>query len=167
MGQLHFATFLNQNEFVEYIEDTPEQQRQFFEVLKEGRPQRMFADLDCEGLSINRIHLLEQWQMLIQRVFKDVGLEYNQNYVKLLNSSGNKISFHWSYLGKSFKNSEEQKLFWQYVEHIIEQEYPELCFLRTRSDNKMELMNFLDISVYSKNRAMRTYHSHLIFKIYN
>ena len=157
-GNFHFTTFFAQDELVEFIEETPPEQRQYYEVLTEGNPQRMFADLDGEGLTISDIDVLVVWSKLMQQVFKDVNLTYDTKKVRILKSKGKKISYHWSYL-KSFRNSDEQKLFWKYVEHIIERDYTELCFLRTRSDNKMELMNVLDISVYSKNRAFRTYHS--------
>jgi hypothetical protein len=118
----------------------------------------MFADLDGEGLSVSRVELLDKWEKLMQQVFVDVGMDYKANRVRWLQSSGEKISYHWSY-NESFKNCDDQKLFWKYVEHVIERDYSELCFLRTRADDKMELMTVLDISVYSKERAFRTYNS--------
>ena len=157
-GNYHFTTFFAQDEFVEFIEETPENDRHFYEVLSEGRGQRMFADLDGEGLSINSTQLLVSWQELMIKIFAHMRLIYDKQKVRILKSRGEKISFHWSYL-ESFKNSDDQKLFWKYVEHVIENEHPDLCFLRTRADGKMELMNVLDISVYSKNRAFRTYWS--------
>ena len=159
-GNFHFTTFKDQEDFMEYILECSEDERQFFEVLKADRPQRMFADLDGEGLAITREQLYALWGKLMIRVFDDVGLTFKKKNVRILNSTGDKISAHWSYLGLSFRNSEEQKVFWKYVEHIIEQSYSDLCFLRTRADNKMELMTVLDIAVYSKNRAMRTIYSH-------
>jgi hypothetical protein len=157
-GNFNFTTFFAQDEFVEFIEETPEKDRHFYEVLRGGQPQRMFADLDGEGLSVSRIELLDKWEKLMQQVFVDVGMDYKANRVRWLQSSGEKISYHWSY-NESFKNCDDQKLFWKYVEHVIERDYSELCFLRTRADDKMELMTVLDISVYSKERAFRTYNS--------
>jgi hypothetical protein len=157
-GDFNFTTFFAQDEFVEFIEETPEKDRHFYEVLRGGQPQRIFADLDGEGLSVSRIELLDKWEKLMQQVFVDVGMDYKANRVRWLQSSGEKISYHWSY-NESFKNCDDQKLFWKYVEHVIERDYSELCFLRTRADDKMELMTVLDISVYSKERAFRTYNS--------
>ena len=71
-------------------------------------------------------------------VFQDTDLTFKPSSVRLLNSTGDKISGHWSYLGLSFKNSEEQKEFWLYVDFIIERDYPKLCFLRKRADEKLE-----------------------------
>ena len=159
-GNFHFTSFSDQDEFLDFISECKEEERQFFEVLRENKPQLMFADLDGEGLSITRIQLYEEWESLMKRVFNDTGLTFKQSNVRLLNSTGDKISGHWSYLGLSFKNSEEQKEFWLYVDFIIERDYPQLCFLRKRADEKLELMNVLDIAVYSKNRAMRTIYSH-------
>jgi phage/plasmid-associated DNA primase len=159
-GKFHFTTFSNQNEFINYINETNESERCYFEVLKADTPQRMFADLDGEGLCITREELILQWELLMISIFNEIGLTFNKQNVRLLNSAGEKISLHWSYIGLSFHNSDEQKEFWKYVEHIIETKHTDMCFLRIRADTKMELMNVLDISVYSKNRAMRTIYSH-------
>ena len=159
-GNFHFTSFSDQDEFLDFISECKEEERQFFEVLMAGKPQLMFADLDGAGLSITRVELYEEWEILMKQVFNDTGLTFKPSNVRLLNSTGDKISGHWSYLGLSFKNSEEQKEFWLYVDFIIERDYPKLCFLRKRADEKLELMNVLDIAVYSKNRAMRTIYSH-------
>ena len=48
-NNFYFTTFFAQDEFVEFIEETPPNQRHFYEVLTEKQPQRMFADIDGEG----------------------------------------------------------------------------------------------------------------------
>ena len=101
-GNYHFTTFLSQDEVVDFIEETPEENRHFYEVLTDSKPQRMFADLDGEGLTINKTQLLKSWTKLMKQVFNDVGLFYDDKKVKILKSRGDKISFHWSYL-ESFK----------------------------------------------------------------
>ncbi len=159
-GSFHFTTFKSQDDFLEYLEDCKNPDRQFFEVLKADTSQRMFADLDGEGLTITKEQLYETWEKLMKQVFKDVGLIFKKSNERILQSTGDKISAHWSMLGLSFKNCSEQKVFWQYVEHVIETDYPELCFMRSRADDKLELMNVLDLSVYGKNRPMRTIYSH-------
>ena len=159
-GNFHFTSFTDQDEFLDFISECEEEDRQFFEVLLAGKPQLMFADLDGAELSITREALYAEWQILMKKVFKDMGLTFKPSNVRLLNSTGDKISAHWSYSGLSFENSEKQKEFWLYVDFIIERDHPNLCFSRKRADEKLELMNVLDIAVYSKNRAMRTIYSH-------
>ena len=46
----HFGSFKDQEEFVEYIEESKESDRQFFEILQADKPQLMFADLDGQGV---------------------------------------------------------------------------------------------------------------------
>lgn len=159
-GNFHFATFNDQDMFLDYINETAEEDRCYFEVLQQGAPQRMFADIDGEGLNITKVELVNQWSDMMSSIFNELGLIFNIREVKWLVSSGEKISFHWSYTGCIFESCDQQKVFWKYVEHVIETRYPSLCFLRTRADSKMELMTVLDISVYSKNRPMRTIYSH-------
>lgn len=162
-GRFQFTSFVDQECFLDFINETPPEQRCFFEVLLEGKPQWMFADLDGEGLTITQEELYKQWSKLMEQIFESVGLKLNSRNVRLLNSTGDKISGHWSYLGDLvFENSEKQKEFWQYVESVIESSYPDLCFLRTRQDGKMELKTVLDLGVYSKNRPMRTIYSHKV-----
>lgn len=159
-GNYKFTSFTDQESFLDFMfEDCEAKDRQFYEVLLADKPQRMFADIDGEGLTITKEEVLTLFEKLMKMVFEAVHMPYKKKYVRVLCSTGKKISFHWSYLGGlTFKNSEEQKEFWKYVEYIIESdpEFADLCFLRTRSDNKMELKNVLDLGVYSKNRAMRT-----------
>jgi len=163
-GMYHFTTFPDQDSFLDFIDECDPSDRCFFEVLKAENPQLMFADLDGEGLSITRETMYDQWEKLMKQVFADVKLDFNPDHVRLLDCTGAKISGHWSYnpsYGRQgFRNSEEQKKFWKYVEHVIERDYPDLCFLRTRVDGKMELMTVLDIGVYSRNRAMRAIYCH-------
>jgi phage/plasmid-associated DNA primase len=156
----HFASFVDQDEFMDFVMECAEPDRQFFEILSAERPQLMFADLDGEGLAITRDALYVEWDGLMRKVFGACGLKFDSTCVRLLNSTGDKISGHWSYLGLSFKSCVEQKAFWLYVDWVIEREHPNLCFMRKRVDDKLELMNVLDIGVYSRNRAMRTIYSH-------
>jgi len=160
-GNFKFTSFTDQEEFLDYLEECSEDDRQFFELLLADKPQKMFADLDGEGLTITKEEVLILFEKLMKMVFEAVHMPYKPKHVRILCSTGDKISFHWSYVGGLvFKNSDEQKEFWKYVESVIESSYPELCYLRTRSDGKLELKNILDLAVYSKNRAMRTILSH-------
>lgn len=161
-GKFEFGSFPDQEAFIEFINACDPVHRIFYEVLLADKPQRMFADLDGEGLTISNVEMYRQWQMLMRYVFPKLGMKFNSREVRVLNSTGEKISGHWSYLGKGyvFKNSQEQKAFWKYVESVIEQKYPDLCFTRVRADGKMELVTVLDTSVYSKNRPFRTIYSH-------
>jgi hypothetical protein len=161
-GNFKFTSFTDQETFLDFmLEECEAEARQFYELLLADKPQRMFADLDGEGLTITKAEVLALFEKLMIEAFEAVHMPYKKKYVRILCSTGEKISFHWSYLGGlTFKNSEEQKEFWKYVEFLIESdpsgEFANLCFLRTRADNKMELKNVLDLGVYSKNRAMRT-----------
>jgi hypothetical protein len=162
-GDYEFGSFGDQEAFIDYIEECKPVDRIFYEVLIANHPQRMFSDIDGEGLSITREEVYQQWEKLMSEVLSICGLaKYNVNKVKLLNSTGDKISGHWSYLpgDRVFRNSSEQKKFWQYVEHVIEDKYFDLCFTKKRADGKTELRTVLDISVYNNNRAMRTIYSH-------
>lgn len=156
----NFTSFVDQDEFMDFITECKESDRQFFEVLTADKPQLMFADIDGEGLAITREQLYIEWEILMKKVFVSCGLKFDSSRVRLLNSTGDKISGHWSYIGLSFKSCVEQKAFWLYVDSVIESEHPNLCFMRKRVDEKLELMNVLDIGVYSRNRAMRTIYSH-------
>ena len=106
-SNVHFTSFCDQDEFLDFISECKEEERQFFEVLMADKPQIMFADLDGAGLSITREQLYEEWEILMKQVFNDTGLTFKQSNVRLLNSTGDKISGHWSYLGLSFKNRSE------------------------------------------------------------
>lgn len=148
---------------------------EFFEILVDGEPQRMFADLDCEGISITREEMYTKFNALMRTVFelRDMG-EFDESQVRILNSEGKKISGHWSYLGNGtvFQNPikkdkdgkavvfSEQKLFWEYVEVVMHDRFPELCFAKEQGDGSMLAASVLDLSVYSKNKAMRTIYSH-------
>ena len=62
-GNFHFTSFSDQDEFLDFISECKEEERQFFEVLMAGKPQLMFADLDGAGLSITREQLYEEWEL--------------------------------------------------------------------------------------------------------
>ena len=115
----HFASFSDHDEFMDFITECKESERQFFEVLIADKPQLMFADIDGEGLAITREQLYIEWEILMKKVFVVCGLKFDSSRVRLLNSTGDKISGHWSYLGLSFKSCVEQKAFWMYVDSVI------------------------------------------------
>jgi len=163
-GNFHWTSFSDQDEFTDFIFECKEKERQFYEVLLADKPQRMFADLDGQGLQITKEDMYAQWLDLMQKVFLSCfnSVSFNHKNIKILDSSNSeKISFHWSYTGiHIFKNCDEQKQFWKYVESVIESDYPDLCFTHVREDGKIELRTVLDLAVYSKNRSMRTIYSH-------
>ena len=94
--QFHFTSFSDQDEFLDFISECKEEDRQFFEILMAGKPQLMFADLDGAGLSITRPELYAEWETLMKQVFQDTGLTFKPSSVRLLNSTGDKVSGHWS-----------------------------------------------------------------------
>lgn len=157
-----FASITDQESFMDFILETPKENRCFFELLLEGKPQRMFCDIDGENLTITREQLYEQWTNLMKEVFEEIHVPFKSRNVKLLDASkGSKLSGHWSYVGGLvFKDCDQQKEFWNYVESIIEVKYPDLCYVKERKDKKLELKTVLDLGVYSRNRAMRTIYSH-------
>lgn len=160
-GDKRWTSFEDHEDFYIYLEKQP--RREFFEILVEGQPQRMFADLDCEGISITREEMYTRWNELMRTVFELRDMEeYDEGQVRLLNSEGKKISGHWAYLGNGtvFQNSDEQKKFWEYVEVVMHDRFPELCFAKQQTDGSTLATSVLDIGVYTKNKAMRTIYSY-------
>lgn len=160
-GKYKFGSVINQDEFINLILESDE--KIYYELLREDKPQRIFSDIDGEKLTIKIVELYKQWCALLTEVFKAVeGLpKFNQQNVRIINSSDkNKLSLHWNMTDLYFRNCTEQKELWGYVEHVIEQKYPDLCYSYTREDGKIELRTVVDLAVYTKNRAMRTIYSH-------
>ena len=158
IGDTKFITFETQEDFISKLEETQDENTHFNEVLQADEPQKMFSDVDGEKLGANKIVIYDQWEILMKDVFKRLGMEFDKSNVKIVNSTGDQMSGHWLYDdGKAFENCVEQKEFWTYVKTIIQADYPDLCFIKSSAD-KLKIKNdtVLDLSSYSKNRAMRT-----------
>lgn len=158
-GNYQFGSFEDQEDFIESMMDLPVSERIFYEVLLEEKPQRMFCDID--GGRLNPLELYTTWNKLMAQVFEELKMEFNPDLVRILDSSkGPKISGHWSYIGKAFKDCKEQKKFWEFVESVIERDYDQMTTIVTKCNGAMHWASVLDMSVYSRNRAFRTIYCH-------
>jgi len=151
-GLYEFGSVPDQDALVDYIANISPEKRIFHEMLPD-KGCRMFADIDADGLSMSKAHMFLQFNELMKDVFQGLNMPFNPKRVKLLVSSGQKLSGHWSYLGASFKSMKHQKQFWKYVGHQIEKSYPDLCF--NVSDGKIGLCHIIDLQVYRKTGSMR------------
>jgi hypothetical protein len=145
-GNYSFSLLPNQDELAEYILDTDESERVFYEVLT--GPQWMFADLDGSvnsssdkcgvDSSIDKCDLdkcdldkcdLDKYEAevcdvlikVLTKAFSILNVTFDSNKARWLSASkGDKLSIHFSYpFDYSFENHEAQKKFWIYVDNMI------------------------------------------------
>lgn len=155
-----FIPLQNQQDFAELIMQTPKNQRNFYEVLQENKPQKLFADID--GVNLGTVDFINKWEKFLSVELPKVGIKYDREKSLYLDSSKDgKLSLHWCYNnGISFKTCDEQKQLWKYLETVVEDKYGDFCYTKTHDDGTISLASVIDISVYSKNRPMRTIFSH-------
>ena len=167
-GNYQFTCFENEDKFIKFLLGYPENKRCFFEVLLDNKPQYMFCDIDGNYKDLPKISLediINNLIVILEQAFKDFDFEpFDQDNLRILSSSTkDKISIHINYLGKTFKNCNEQLVFWTYVTRIIIEKYDSMCYLykqNNRSNEEIyEPRTLVDLAVYTKNRAMRTIYS--------
>lgn len=160
-----FSSIKNNKQFAKLILSTKPDKRHFYELLREGRQQLMFADIDGPQITdisdvkkyISKLRKLLRAEFKKQR-FSNSKFSYSVQYERwLINSDFTKKSFklslHFLYLNAGFKNSDHQKKFWKGIENKILSN-DEFSILR-KNDKK----TIIDLVVYSKNRALRTIYS--------
>ena len=159
-----YGSFATQQAFVQYIQDTPERSRHFYEVLVAGEPQRMFCEMDGHFSALTaetdtEKKIVARFYELLEQVFRTLELGTLDLGVHrwLTSSRADKLSLHWvSRENRVFRNADEQKQFWQYVRLVAERDFPDLLYVHRRPTGVMEARCVIDDAVYTNNRAMRT-----------
>ena len=161
-----FGSFPTAEALAQYIEQTPAEHRQFYEVLLAEQPQRLFCEMDGLFSQLSRgateASVIQDFYRLMETVFDQLDLgQLNTEHDRWLTSTqGDKLSLHWVHLGQQvFRNSQEQQAFWRYVRTVAEREFPNLLYVYQQQDGVMTPRCVLDDAVYTANRAMRTIYS--------
>ena len=74
-----YGSFCTQQAFVQYIQDTPERSRHFYEVLVAGEPQRMFCEMDGHFSALTaetdtEKKIVARFYELLEQVFRTLEL---------------------------------------------------------------------------------------------
>lgn len=143
--------------------------KHFYEVLLEGRPTKLYFDLDCD-ISLNPdadcdTMLLILVKKLKAKVLTDVGVLIEDNHVLVLDSSNSsKISLHVIVDHEIFIAPDNLAIGY-FVKSLIEELSPsELISLSVEAGGGRKLL-FIDKNVYSRNQNFRIYASTKFAKI--
>ena len=154
----------NNKEFSYLIKYQPDS---YYEVLQEGQPQYLYADLDgkfkCDESKERNI--IDSFLKVVKKCFeKNLKEEFNVNNCKFTkNHRGDKFSVHFCYKGKTFSSETQQKTFWSIVLEEIENDKnikKDLSCIHEDKTGKITPQLVIDMGVYNKNRSMRTILSH-------
>ncbi len=150
--------FNNTKNFFKSLRTLQKNKRFFHEVLVEGKPQKMYCDIDGDGIKISKEEVLTNFHIVMDEMFKKFNLGiFNTENISLCMSKGKKISFHWIYHDKCvFKNNQQQKRFWLYVHDYINKNMKSLCYKYVSKKGKVFDRNIVDVQCYNKNHTMRT-----------
>ena len=162
-----FGSCENNEALIELINESSEAQRTYYEVLQENKPQKMFCEMDAKNIygekKLNASDVAVEFIKLMTAVSNKLEINLDPKKWKLTTSSNDyKISIHAVY-PLIFKNSEEQRKFWDFVLSVAMESFQHLMspVEKIINDTKTYKFNFIvDMSVYTKNRAMRTIYSH-------
>ena len=115
-GSFAFMTVKDDDELSSLIYETEEDQRCFFEVIRENEPQFLFTDIDGEFSKLPEGSTVESILFtmipIIQEAFEKCNLgKFKKNKLRILSASNDaKLSLHISYYDdKCFENCEAQK----------------------------------------------------------
>lgn len=159
-GNYSFANLPDHEAYLEFVSNVPINDRHFYEVAIRNEAQRLFADIDGEFATLNDAKeedFIEGFVNVLGKCFEECKLgKFDLNKCRWLTSSSpTKLSVHFIYNdSQCFKNSVEQKKFWDYVAAEFEKN-DTFCFIFERVDKSYENRSILDTSVYSENRAFR------------
>lgn len=159
-GQFWFGSVFNYDQLGVLIDKSPYKDRQFYELVT-GK-QHCFADIDGEYSELS-LKTPEPYFKSVYCFLEQNIPDFDPMKLFILNSSTkNKLSLHVNYNGVVFENHEHQKPFWQDAIRFFEEhdEHMHMGFIKKRADDKFDRKSVVDISVYSKNRSMRTIHCH-------
>lgn len=152
-----FGSVADHERFATLILNTKEKDRLFYEVLLSDTPQFLFCDIDGEFEHLPNSNVTYYLDLIIEILSNKVP-DFEPDFLRILDSStDDKLSLHLSY-PVVFKNYEIQKRFWNDV--LYDDVDDKLTTIFKRRDNTYERRSIVDISVYSKNRPMRTIFSH-------
>ncbi len=160
-----FGSYKNIQSFEEAILNTPKEKRFYYEHITGGC--KLYADIEKEShpseLLLAKRHLiLDLIKELILKACEEYGIKCDDEHMKFLDSSAkkgdeDKLSFHFCLNGIYFAKAYDQQGFWKYIETLIfeNDRYRDLIVLKKKNDT-IEQTTMFDLSVYSKNRALRT-----------
>lgn len=148
-GKYEFGSVEDQDAFVDHIQATNPEDRIFHELLPD-KGCRMFADIDADGIPMEKAIVFLQFNELMADVFDKVpGLpKFKKKNVRIAISTGKKTSAHWSYMGPSFRTQKEQKAFWQFVSVELRENYPDLYFGVNDDHTQINTQSVIDLGVY-------------------
>jgi P4 family phage/plasmid primase-like protien len=151
----------NVNNFGKDLILLPNEQRLFHEFLPENKPQKMFCDIDGDGIKISGLKVLLLFHKILDKLFPILGMgKFDIKNTYITKSKGKKLSFHWIYYDKLvFKTYLHQKRFWRYIWKYIWDNHSELSFIQTAKNGKKYDRTIVDIQCYSRNRTLRTIYS--------
>jgi hypothetical protein len=155
----NFGSVSNYDEYVDLITSN-DKKKHYYEILQTNQPTVLWCDIDGKFSDLN-FNTSEECYLLfleaIHEVFIKLNIKFDSSRQYILDASDDdKLSIHWMYEGMDFETNTDQKEFWNFVNFIIksDEKYTSLTYSNTKSINTV-----LDVSVYTKNRAVRSIYS--------
>jgi hypothetical protein len=137
-----------------------------YEILQREQPVRLYADIDGpnlvnhEGKQATTEHFIRAIHEVLEETFSRVKAPqpYDKSLARFTKSVGpddagkHEVSLHFVYSGPMYtKDAVAQKAFWEAFVEVRKEIVPDLCYT-----NMDKVCEYIDLAVYTSNRAMRT-----------
>jgi len=159
-GNNYFGSVRDYSELARLCERESYKDRVFYELIT-GK-QYCFCDIDGDFKDLTYKTPEPYYKSVYDYIEASVP-DFNPDLMTILSSSTkDKLSLHITYRGVIFENCEHQKPFWKDASIHWEANAEHMSLVYKRADGKYDRRSVMDITVYSKNRAMRAINCHKI-----